>query len=199
MINGKPILYIGIILITFTACNGKRKSAEPENLICDQPANPPMEYNADHPAYVKLQEAFFLLQEENYTAAADSYTVAILIDTTRVEGFYGRGYCMTNLKQPTLAILDFNKAIEVDSTYRNLFANRADAKMDLNDLEGAIEDYTKAIARSPQNPVYYVNRGICYHDLGKQAEACEDWSKVCGAIREERGINIHYNDCLRAK
>lgn len=89
-----------------------------------------------------------------------------------------RGVARWRMKQPDLALADFNKAIEFNPQYPQVYNNMGNVYMDMNRHKDALEVFSKALELAPTYGVAYNNRGSANFELGNLDAAVDDFSSA---------------------
>ncbi len=115
----------------------------------------------------------------DYALGIPVFLEAIEINSDRVEGHYGLGYCYSlrcyeEKQNCQEAKTEFTTAIAIDPSYRHAYFNRAVARTYLDDWEGALQDLNKQINRDPSHAMYFSRRAEVLYLLGRYEEACSD-------------------------
>jgi tetratricopeptide (TPR) repeat protein len=147
--------------------------------------------------YKKLtDEGLELLEQNMPDDAMKKYNKALLLDSNRVEAYYGLGvanYLLCRKAKQTCseAIKYFDKAMSVNPNYRQSYYNRGSCKALTNDFNGALEDFNRAIELDSKNGYYYYNRAFIKLTLGDKNGACTDvkYSSKLGYQAADSKIN----------
>lgn len=123
-----------------------------------------------------LQDGISKQQNEEYTAAINSYTRAIALDANSKEAFYNRGVCKLILKDQEAAIEDFTQVLNLDSKFIKAYYSRATAYVGIEKFQKALPDLSKAISLDPKTPNALTLRGQIRAQTGNQVGACEDFN-----------------------
>lgn len=137
-----------------------------------------MELDKRKEALSDFDKAINLDSKENYRKTAGLY--------------FFRGRIYIGLREPHLALKDFNRVIELDPAPKpGIFAYRGMVYSALSSYKQAIEDCTKAIELNAEGYLAYGIRGFAYHHLGNYTEALNDYDKVIALNPND--INTSYN------
>lgn len=135
-------------------------------------------------SYEELSEAAKLhLEKGELKEALAFYHDMIIIDSTRIEGYYGSGVCLSimcnnNLEYCSESNRLFDKAIQIDSTYRKIFYNRGSNYFKLNEFPKALENFDIYIIQNPMQFKAFYNRALTYLQIKDSSRACQDLQKA---------------------
>lgn len=132
-----------------------------------------------------IQTGEKLLAGKDYEMAAIQFLDAARSDSNRVEGWYGLGYCFSQLNSNKKAIQYFDMVIAIDSTYRQALSNRGNCKTQLGLNEEALPDLNNAIALDESCGTCYINRARVLSELDRSDEMCSDLQKAQSLGMEE--------------
>jgi len=113
-----------------------------------------------------------------YEAAIEDYSKAILFNPKKSKYIYHRGLAYFQLSQYELAKKDFQTTLVMDGGNADIYVKLAFLKQQENDLKGAIQDYTKAIEFNPKFSAPYYYRGLIYLQVLLHDKACLDLKKA---------------------
>jgi tetratricopeptide (TPR) repeat protein len=118
------------------------------------------------------------LLKEEYDAALEAFTRAIIIDPDNAWAYVGRGAAYGKKYQDDMAMRDLNKAISIYPNDPWAYLNRGCIHA-LNDQhDRAIEDFNRAITIDPFFVKAYANRGYTYAEKGEFGKAFDDFDKA---------------------
>jgi len=136
-------------------------------------------------AYLGRAEA--LRELEDYRAALDSYTQALLflqgqegarLSLVTARAYNGRGVCFRELENFDLAGNDFGNAIQVDRNNAEIAANYGDFLVNHGqDPTSALDVLDLALELDPENAEAYRNRGLAHAQIREYDESIEDLEK----------------------
>ncbi|NJN42931.1 MAG: tetratricopeptide repeat protein [Flammeovirgaceae bacterium] len=92
-----------------------------------------------------IDRAYKHLQQRNYAAAVEDYTMAIQLDSSNYELWLNRGIAKENRNDYVGAYQDYTQSINRNEGYSKGWLNRANILAKLNRYDDAITDYTIAI------------------------------------------------------
>ena len=126
---------------------------------------------------------------------------ALKIDSTRIEAYYGLGYCYTqncyeNKLNCDKGIHYLNICIEKDKNYRNALFNRATCKSNLGNLKGALVDLNNAIKKDSTDSDYFMNRAWVKLQLKDTVGTCLDYKRAI-KLGEVKGNKRFKNLCTQ--
>jgi len=135
-----------------------------------------------------IEQGELLIQQEGYQDAGAFFQAATDRDSTRVQAWYGLGYCYAALTAFDLGLFSFEKACEIDPTYRLAQSNkgyckirlgaRAQEEVDEAKVKEGMADIDIAIAQNPNCGECYTNRAYGWSALNNQENTCADLEKA---------------------
>jgi tetratricopeptide (TPR) repeat protein len=158
----------------------------------EEPITPPVDPHAGHDHgteghnhdtiiisyedYINTGE--LLLDDRDYELASLQFLDATRKDSTRVEGWYGLAYCMSQIGSNAKAIEYFDHVIELDSAYRQALTNRGNCKVKIGKAGEAMNDLNSAIIVNPECGPCYLNRAFAFAAMEQTDDLCVDLSKA---------------------
>jgi tetratricopeptide (TPR) repeat protein len=128
------------------------------------------------------QEAAKAQDRGNLEQALELYGQALkdptLANDRRAGILSDRGVVYARLKQPKLAIEDYNRAVQLYPEYPAVYNNRGNTLMALGLVKEAIKDFDRAILLAPGYAAAYNNRAGAYMLLKQPDVAVRDYSKA---------------------
>jgi tetratricopeptide (TPR) repeat protein len=103
---------------------------------------------------------------------------ATLANDRRAGILNDRGVVYARLKQPKLAIEDYNRAVQLYPEYPAVYNNRGSTLVSLGLVKEAIKDFDRAILLAPGYAAAYNNRAGAHMLLKQPADAIRDYSKA---------------------
>jgi len=151
-------------------------------------------------AQPKPGESFFWEAEQkersgDYQGAVDSYSKAIMADSSNMNYFLKRGFANTLNQKYEDAITDFSFIIEENPGHLFALTSRGSAFNKLGKYEEAMADFNLVLEMDPGNQEAYNNRGWSKKFLGDFEGACKDWRKSKRLGNEEAVIILGNNFC----
>lgn len=119
-----------------------------------------------------------LLEEGNYSAAADEFKAAVTIDPTFSDGYYNLGKVYSQLGSYTEAQANYEKAIELSPDNARYHYNLAIVYAKTNQLEKSEQEYLYALNIDPYYDKAHNNLGVLYVKEGKYREALAEFQKA---------------------
>ena len=120
---------LALILLSFVACRGPVKPAEPDY----------------------LDDGWMLFGEQNYQAAIEQFGFAVEEDPDLADGWNGLGWAFGKLDQAPSSETSFSQGISLGVSSivgTELLAGRSFARLARGDFSGVIDDADAALARS---------------------------------------------------
>ena len=128
------------------------------------------------------QEAARAQNRGNFDQALALYGQALndvtLANDRRASILSDRGVVYARMKQPKLAIEDYNRAVQLYPEYPAVYNNRGNTLVSLGLVKEAIKDFDRAILLAPGYAAAYNNRAGAYMLLKQGDEAVRDYSKA---------------------
>lgn len=112
----------------------------------------------------------------DFDGAIRHYSETLLLDSSYVEAYNGRGQAYLQRNQPALALADFTAAINAGLSSPKLFLNRGKCLVFLNRAPEAIPDFIRSIELEPNAPEAYFFRGFAREKSGDADLALQDYS-----------------------
>jgi tetratricopeptide (TPR) repeat protein len=139
------------------------------------------------------------VKNQNYSAAVDDFSNAIMANPNYSEAYYNRGTAKLSLKEYKEAIADMDKAIALKPDYTRAYANRGVAKIKIEDIKGAIQDFDRVTNLDPANVSAYFMRGQLKLQDGNTKGGCYDLSKAndMGDKRAQKYISQYCGDVAK--
>ena len=128
---------------------------------------------------------------ENYRAAIQEYTQAILLDPGHFRAYFDRAFSFDKLGHTEKAVEDYSSAIQINTTNANSYYNRGIAYDKMQVYDKAVDDFTSAIGLDPTNADFYHNRGFSCKKQGKYNLALEDYMEAIK--RNPKYSRAYYN------
>lgn len=146
------------------------------NLFCQKKIS-----NEDYDKLIKIGKNHAI--NNNLDSAIIVLNNALKIDTTRVEAYYGLGYCYSQecfdkKIKCKKAIYYLNKSIEINQDYRNAYFNRSICKSVIGSYHEALNDLNMALKKDSNNYEYLLNRAVIKLNLKDTIGACIDHKKA---------------------
>ena len=104
------------------------------------------------------------MNSRDFSAAANSYSQALILDTKSAEAFLGRGLVYLQVDDRSMALADLSKA--------------AGHYTQKGDYHKAIVCYTNLLGLDEQNLELFCNRGLCHLNLGQYQKSISDFEKT---------------------
>lgn len=117
-------------------------------------------------------------KDRQYEEAADSFSVAISMQSNVAQFYFARGAAYQYSKEYDKALDEYNKALELNPELVESYCNRGFTYMQLNEYSKALHDFNKSIELEPQLDIAYNNRGYVYSALLQYDKAINDFSKA---------------------
>ena len=111
---------------------------------------------------VNFLRGICLMNDGEFSAAAEDFTAASEHPELRLEALYNRGMCWLQTQEYSKALEEFSECIAGGVQIDGLHFNRGVCYMALSDFSKAAEDFTASLlaGQLPDESLY--NRGICY-------------------------------------
>lgn len=142
------------------------------------------------------QKAQTKIDEENFEVARAYFTVAIELDGSYAQAYYGRGLAKAALGDYLDAIKDYDKAIELDPNFVDAHIARSESNAARNNFDAAMEDLSEAIAENP-------NSKEALHTKGKLQLKLGDYQGALSSFDDALSLDDQYaaafNDRAKAK
>ena len=171
---------LSAVLLFIQSCSSNNSS---NDTISNKQVNEEHQETNNQLRYDKLINDADAALKKNIEDALNKYTLAIKIDSSKVEALYGLGVvysfdCFSDKKDCPKAIEYLTKAIQVNPKYRRAYFNRSICKTMIGDMNSALSDLNHAIENNPSDPDYFNNRGTIKLSLGDKDGACKDFNKA---------------------
>ena len=119
-----------------------------------------------------------LLEEGNYSAAAEEFKAAVTLDPTFSDGYYNLGKVYSQLGNYTEAEANYQKAIELSPDNARYHYNLAIVYSKINQLEKSEEEYLYALNIDPYYDKAHNNLGVLYYNMERYEEALAEFEKA---------------------
>ncbi len=119
-----------------------------------------------------------LLEEGNYSAAAEEFKTAVTLDPTFSDGYYNLGKVYSQLGNYTEAEANYQKAIELSPDNARYHYNLAIVYSKINQLEKSEKEYLYALNIDPYYDKAHNNLGVLYYKMEKYEEALAQFKKA---------------------
>ncbi|MBN1572977.1 MAG: tetratricopeptide repeat protein [Deltaproteobacteria bacterium] len=119
-----------------------------------------------------------LLEEGNYSAAAEEFKMAVTLDPTFSDGYYNLGKVYSQLGNYPEAEANYQKAIELSPDDARYHYNLAIVYSRTNELEKSEQEYLYALNIDPYYDKAYNNLGVLYVKMEKYEEALTQFKKA---------------------
>lgn len=132
-----------------------------------------------------VHQAIDLSDSEDYMAAFNLLTKAIVVDPSNGQAYFERGMTLLNLDRDADAVADFDRALEIAPEFPGALHWRARALESLGDHQGAAEDLLKDLRTNPDGP--HEGMGVSPQSWADCAEAfinAGDSQKAKGLLEE---------------
>jgi tetratricopeptide (TPR) repeat protein len=122
--------------------------------------------------YADVADAWFYrgliyAHDENYRAAVNDYTQAVLLNPQYTTAYYYRGIAYRELQDYDRAIADYDQAIRLDPQNVAVYNARGIVYRELGDYDRAIADYHQVLQISPTYFNAYSNLGFAYYYMAQ--------------------------------
>lgn len=117
-------------------------------------------------------------KDGQYEKAADSFSVAISMQSNVAQFYFARGAAYQYSKEYDKALGEYNKALELNPELTEAYCNRGFTYIQLNEYSKALHDFDKTIELDPQLDMAYNNRGFVYSALLQYDKAINDFNKA---------------------
>jgi tetratricopeptide (TPR) repeat protein len=125
-----------------------------------------------------LDEGQRLHSEGKLKEAMERYNFVISRSENYAEAYQKRGWLFNDMKDYSLAIVDFTKATEITPTFSDAYFGRGYAYLKQDNYDAAIKDFNKVIEIQPYAADAFCYRGIAKKKCGKLKEGCDDLYKA---------------------
>ena len=136
--------------------------------------------------------ACILGSANNYLAALQYFNLSLERLATNPVALNNRGNVFQALKQPELAIMDFDNAVKIAPTYAEAYYNKGIVLGTLHRIEEEIQHYDLALKYKPNFPEAYNNKGIALQKLHRMEETLACYQ--AGIAQNPNGVEAFYNN-----
>jgi adenylate cyclase len=133
------------------------------------------------PTDVKARRALALslLWQKELDMALAEMNEAISISPSTPELYATRGYILSYLGHPEMAVTNINTAIELDSHYPDIWLHFLGHALYLSrNFEAAVDQLESRIRRQPQTDISRALLAACFGQLGRQNQAQAVWHEL---------------------
>lgn len=143
-------------------------------------------YAQKGPGYKKYREAMAAQKAKRYDDAVKYYDEAINLEKTQYKYYFGKGYCLTKLKEPKYqeAIQAFTEALKVNPGLSSAYVYIAQIYVKQKEIDKALENYNLAYEKEQDLSKKIVYKITAIKLLSKQ----EKHEKAMSELQTLKGI-----------